>query len=97
MNKLFPVGGLFKKLEQNGFHQPENQFLLAKIKCLFKNKFTLDGNKNFDYQEYLENAKNDFHQPEKPFPLARMKALFQKYVSTRLEKNSHWQECLKNG
>ena len=32
-------------------------FPLARMKDLLKNKFTLDGNKNFDYQKYLKNEK----------------------------------------
>ena len=34
--------GIFKILEQNGLHFPENQFRLARIKNLLKNKFTVD-------------------------------------------------------
>ena len=42
-------------------------FPLARMKDLLKNKFTLDGNKNFDYQKYLKMKKktnkktNGFH------------------------------------
>ena len=42
MEKLLPRERIFEKLEQNGFHQPENQFPLARMKDLLKNKFTLD-------------------------------------------------------
>ena len=31
MEKLLPVKKIFEKLEQNGFHQLENQFPLARI------------------------------------------------------------------
>ena len=31
---LLPVERIFKKLEQNGFHWPENQFPVARIKNL---------------------------------------------------------------
>ena len=34
---------LIKKWKQNGFHQPENQFPLARMKGLLKNTFKLDG------------------------------------------------------
>ena len=34
MEKRLPVEKIFEELEQNGFHQPENQFLLATIKYL---------------------------------------------------------------
>ena len=34
MEKVFPVEKIFEELEQNGFHQPENQFPLARIKDL---------------------------------------------------------------
>ena len=51
MEKLLPVEEIFEKLEQNGLHQPKNQFPLAR-KSVFtsqnkgfvaKNKFTLGG------------------------------------------------------
>ena len=45
-------------------------FPLARMKDLLKNKFTLDGNKNFDYQKYLKNEKKN-QQKNKRFPLAR--------------------------
>ena len=61
MEKLLPVEGLFKKLEQNGFHWPENKFALARSKDLLKNKFTLGGNKSFRYKECLKNKKKVFH------------------------------------
>ena len=34
IERIFPVERIFEKLEQNGFHQPENQFPLARIKDL---------------------------------------------------------------
>ena len=34
MEKLLPVERIFDELEQNGFHEPENQFPLARIKNL---------------------------------------------------------------
>ena len=34
MEKLLPVKSIFEKLEENRFHQPENQFPLARIKDL---------------------------------------------------------------
>ena len=82
--------GIFEVLAQNGFYQPENQFPLARMKDLLKNKFTLDG-KSFN----LKWEKIGFHQPENAFPLARMKDSFQNYASTRREKNYHWQKYLK--
>ena len=48
---------LFEKLEKNCVQYPENQFPLAKTKDLLKNKYTLDGNKRFNYQEYLKNRE----------------------------------------
>ena len=90
MEKLLPMEGIFEILAQNGFHQPENQFPLARMKDFLKNKFKLDG-KNFN-QKW---EKVGFHQPENVFPLARMKDSFQNYVSTRRKKNYHSQKCLK--
>ena len=56
-NKFILDGKSFSlKLEQNGFHQPENQFPLATMKGLSKNKFTLDG-KSFNWK--LD--QNGFH------------------------------------
>ena len=56
-NKFILDGKSFNlKLEQNGFHQPENQFPLATMKGLLKNKFTLDG-KSFNWK--LD--QNGFH------------------------------------
>ena len=43
MEKMPPMERILEMLEQNGFHQPENQFPLARKKDLLKNKFTLDG------------------------------------------------------
>ena len=34
MEKLLPVERIFEELKQNGFHQPENQFPIARIKDL---------------------------------------------------------------
>ena len=42
MEKMLPMKrylGYWK----NGFHQPENQFPLVRMKDLLKNKFTVDG------------------------------------------------------
>lgn len=36
---------LFEKLNENGFHQPEDQFSQARMKDLLKDKFTLDEKK----------------------------------------------------
>lgn len=36
---------LFEKLNENGFHQPEDQFPQARMKDLLKDKFTLDEKK----------------------------------------------------
>ena len=36
---------IFEKSVQNGFRQPENQFPLARMTNLLKNKFTLNGKK----------------------------------------------------
>ena len=43
MEKLLSMEGIFDILAQNGFHQLENQFPLARMKDLLKNKLTLDG------------------------------------------------------
>ena len=51
MEKLFPLDEIFEKLEPNGFHYPENQFPLDKMKNLLKNKFTLNGKNSFSCQE----------------------------------------------
>ena len=45
MEKLVLMEWIFKKLEQNDFHELENQFPLTRMKNLLKNKFTLDGKK----------------------------------------------------
>ena len=36
MEKILPVESIFEKLEENGFHQPESQFPLARIKDLLQ-------------------------------------------------------------
>ena len=43
MEKMPPMERILEMLEQNGFHQQENQFPLARKKDLLKNEFTLDG------------------------------------------------------
>ena len=78
MEKLLPMEELFEKLEQNGFHQPENQFPLASMKNLLKNKFKLGGIKALTIRSIGKMEKSGFHEPKNPFPLARMKDLFQK-------------------
>ena len=44
-------------------------FPLARMKDLLKNKFTLDGNKSFNYQKCLKNEKKNNNK--KRFLLAR--------------------------
>ena len=36
MEKLLPVEKIFDELEENGFHEPENQFPLARVKNLLQ-------------------------------------------------------------
>ena len=36
MEKLLPMEWIFEVLEQNGFHQPESQFSLVRMKDLLK-------------------------------------------------------------
>ena len=45
MKKLLQMEEIFEKSVQNGFRQPENQFPLARMTDLLKNKFTLNGKK----------------------------------------------------
>ena len=47
MEKLLPMEDIFEILEQNGFHQPENPFLLARMKDLFQNYVSTRREKNW--------------------------------------------------
>ena len=49
MEKLIPMEGIFKKLEQNGFHQSENRFPLTRMKECLENRYKND----FQFPENL--------------------------------------------
>ena len=42
MEKMLPMKR-YLRYWKNGFHQPENQFSLARMEDLLKNKFAVDG------------------------------------------------------
>ena len=72
MEKLFPMEGIFEISSQNGFHLPENQFPLARMNDLLKNKFTLDE------KALTKNGKKWFLLARKSVSTSRNKVIFQK-------------------
>ena len=67
---------------KNGFHQPENPFLLSRMQGSFKNTFPLDGKIKLVVARVPENGrKYGFQQPENQFPLDRMRFFFKNWIS----------------
>ena len=90
MEKLLPIEGVFEQLEQNdGFHQPENQFSLARMKEFLENKFTVDGKKALTTRCIGKMGKKCFLLARKSVSTSRNKVIFQKSdfpVSTSRKK-----------
>ena len=55
MEKLLPMEEIFEMLAQNGFHYPENQFPLARMKDSFQNYASTRREKNYYWQKCLKN------------------------------------------
>ena len=86
---------LSKKMKENGFHKPENLFLLVKIWSFFKKWLLLISVTVSTSRGKLWTKENGFHKPKNLFPLTGMKDFVEKYFSTRRKRN--WQESLRNG
>ena len=86
MEKLLPMEGIFEILQQNSFHQPKNQFPLARMKGLLKISLQ---------QTEKSLAKNG----KKWFPPARKSFSTSQNVSKlhfhQVSKKYQWQKCLK--
>lgn len=62
MENLIAMEEIFEKLEQNGFHPPENPLTLTGIQDLFENTFPLDGKIELVVAELSKNERrNGFH------------------------------------
>ena len=62
-------------MEENGFHQPENQFPPARISSVFKNWFPLIAltvSASTKNQSNKKQVKNGLYLPENTFPLPGM-------------------------
>ena len=79
-------------MEQNGFHQPENQFPPAGISSIFKNQFPL---MTVSASRKKLSSKITVSVREKSFSNCRNEGFVRKYVSTRQKKSFFGQESLK--